>query len=219
MTPRHNMHELISHPGLQFYVFQLSGKLTYTLCPTGRPPKTFELDESDFQDAEGAVKEEGSLTMEGTAASAVGLELELIKNIGHLQMKFEGSDGGSAAWEFDGLEELGKSGKMYAMAATQTCIATFAVTGVQATEEPMIDAQSAATMREKQLKITSIDCKDKDGILWKLSPGGNAKRVRGRSRSSRYSHASNIAVQMSPSRKGSKRSCIRIGGDSGLAQA
>jgi hypothetical protein len=179
------MHELISYPGLQFYVFQLSGKLTYTLTPAGRPPRAFELHESDFEDAKAAVKDEEPVRMAGTEASAVGLKLTLVKNIGHLEMKFEGKDGCIGHWTFDDLRETSRQGKMCASAATQACIATFIIKPSQASQEPLIDAHSPIVSREKNLETTSSGCSTKGGTLRKKTPNEKAKRLLGKLRSPR----------------------------------
>jgi hypothetical protein len=181
----HNMHELISHPGLQFCVFQLSGKLTYTLTPAERPPRSFELHESDFEDAKAAVKDEEPVRMAGTEASAVGLELTLIKNFGHLDMKLEGKDGSIGQWTFDGLRETSRHGKMCASAATQACIATFIIKPSQASQEPLIDTHSLIVSREKNLGTTLSGCSTKGGTLRKKTPKGKAKRLFGKLRSPR----------------------------------
>lgn len=110
------MHELIPHPGLRFCVFQLSGTLSYRLIITGKPPRDFELDGTDFEEAEGLANEKNALSIQGTDASAVGLKLKLVKNTGTLEMKFVGSNGDSATWIFKDLEETSRDGRIYATA-------------------------------------------------------------------------------------------------------
>jgi hypothetical protein len=175
----HNMHELISHPGLQFCVFQLSGKLAYTLTPAERPPRSFELHESDFEDAKAAVKDVEPVRMAGTEASAVGLELTFIRNFGHLEMKPEGKDGSIGQWTFDGLRETSRHAKMCASAAAQACIATFIIKPSQASHEPLIDTHSPIVSREKNLETTSSGCSTKGGTLRKKTSKGKAKSLWG----------------------------------------
>jgi len=138
------MYELISHPGLQFYIFRLYGTLTYTLTVAGRPPRKFELHEVDFEDAEGFVKDEEVEGIQGIDASAVGLKLTLVKNVGHLEMSFTGTDGGSASWIFEGLKELGRAGVMYATAGIQTS-ASVMVDGEMQTEAAASTSSSTQT--------------------------------------------------------------------------
>jgi hypothetical protein len=134
------MHELISHPGLQFYILRLSGTLTYTLTAAGRPPRVFELHEADFEDAEGLIKDEESVSLQGTDASAVGLKLTLVKNIGHLEMKYAGGSGGSANWTFKGLKQIGLVSSMYATAGAQTSMARMVDSEMQTSMAKMVES-------------------------------------------------------------------------------
>jgi hypothetical protein len=116
------MRKLISLLGLRFYLFELRGSLTYTHTRNGKGPKVYEICESDIEDE----VESDSSSTEGTTkprpgvdASAVGVQLRLVKNDGLLTIEFEGKDGSAAQWTFDGNELLG-GGSMVAAAATQT---------------------------------------------------------------------------------------------------
>jgi len=116
------MRDLISNPGLKFYLFELRGSLTYTHTRNGKAPKVYEICESDIDDE----SESDSSTNAGTTylksgvdASAVGIQLRLLKNDGLLKFEFEEKDGSAAVWMFNGTEPLGGIG-MVAAAATQT---------------------------------------------------------------------------------------------------
>jgi hypothetical protein len=173
------MGELISHPGLQFYVSRLDGKLTYDLAIHDKPARKFELCAAEFEgiNLQKATDTESSLV--GTDASAVGLEIKLIRNDGILNLAYEGQNGSTAKWTFQGLQETGKGYGMSASAATQTCIATFVVKGVRTTQKQFIDAKSEAFLTSKGAKITSFSCETSDGTFWNVSAGGVAKRLQG----------------------------------------
>jgi hypothetical protein len=132
------MHEPVFHPGLHFYVNRLSGTLRYTLSRAGRAPKQFELSEADFEDTDLEIKSEGAESLQGTEASAVGLQIKLIKNDGVLNMEFEGRNGGSAQWRFVGTEE---QGGMMSMIGTQTETPTMVENGVQTSKAEMTEAK------------------------------------------------------------------------------
>ncbi|KAH7405853.1 hypothetical protein DE146DRAFT_753847 [Phaeosphaeria sp. MPI-PUGE-AT-0046c] len=116
------MPELISHPGLRFYVFALEGSLTYSLARNGRVPTTYKIFDFDIEDASGG-NNNGALecvnTESGTDVSAVGCHLYLVKNDGSLKVEFEGPYGSAAKWSFDGLTTT-DGAMMVATAATQT---------------------------------------------------------------------------------------------------
>ncbi|KAF2007455.1 hypothetical protein P154DRAFT_529070 [Amniculicola lignicola CBS 123094] len=105
------MKELISNPGVKFWLFQLDGKLTYSLTLNNKPPKEYELADSDFEGVHAHVKGEddhdSAIHTLGTDASGVGVSIRLIKNDGTLRMEFLGNDGGVAHWSFNGLEKVG----------------------------------------------------------------------------------------------------------------
>jgi hypothetical protein len=130
------MHELIAHPLLQFYILRLSGTLRYTLTIAGRAPKHFELSDADFEGFDPNVKEEGFQNVPGKIASAVGVELKLVRNGGLLEVKFEGRNGGVAEWKYVGLQEQGKFLGM----ATQTESAKMVEGGVQTDEVAKVNA-------------------------------------------------------------------------------
>ncbi|KAH4060477.1 hypothetical protein HBH49_002790 [Parastagonospora nodorum] len=116
------MRELISLLGLRFYLFELRGSLTYTHTRNGKGPKVYEICESDIEDeveSESSSTESTTKPRPGVDASAVGVQLRLVKNDGLLTIEFEGKDGSAAQWTFDGNELLG-GGSMVAAAATQT---------------------------------------------------------------------------------------------------
>jgi hypothetical protein len=175
------MYELISYPGLQFYVYRPSGTLKYTLTVAGRSPRDFELHDTDFdsEDADGVVKYEECLSIQGTDASAVGLKLKLVRNNGILDIHFQGRYGSSAHWTFKVLQEAGNKTGMYASASTQTRIANFVIRGKQTTHERLFSAKCDALVRSKGFRITSITCKDADEALWTSSSDGEAKRQLG----------------------------------------
>jgi hypothetical protein len=116
------MHEPIYHLGLRFYLFELKGSLKYTLTRPGKAPKIHEICESDLDEAssnENSTVEEPDKLKPGLDASAVGIQLRLIKNDGSLKIEFEGRDGAVADWAFEGLALI-DGRRMVAGAATQT---------------------------------------------------------------------------------------------------
>jgi hypothetical protein len=115
------MHELISHLGLRFYLFESSGTLKYTLTRKGKPPKEYEINESDLDgsNSDASIAGAEQSLCAGLDASAVGVQLRLIRNDGVLKVEFEGTGGSSANWKFDGLS-LTEGGWMVGSAATQT---------------------------------------------------------------------------------------------------
>jgi hypothetical protein len=107
------MHELISHVGLRFTLSELHGSLTYTLTRPGKTPKVYDLCDSDLDDgsnSESSDPEEVNKTKPGLDASAVGIQLRLIKNDGVLKIEFEGKDGAMANWAFAGLALVAAAG-------------------------------------------------------------------------------------------------------------
>jgi hypothetical protein len=175
------MQELISQPGLQFYVLRLSGTLTYTFTIAGRPPKSFELSDADCDDAESLMKSDETPTIQGTDASAVGLSLTIIKNIGKLEVRFKGKDEATAHWTFDGLKEIGSKLGMYASVGTQTCIVSINAKVKPATHRRLIDSATEAFLFRHSAKITSVICESGTGTLWKVSKGGLAELIHGQS--------------------------------------
>jgi hypothetical protein len=119
-----DMHETISFPGLKFELFELQGLLTYTLTRSGKTPKVYKIHADDFETddddgSDGSCQEAPRSSTRGISASAVGLQLRLVKNDGILSMEYETDDGTAAQWTFDGLALL-DGGTMLAAAATQT---------------------------------------------------------------------------------------------------
>jgi hypothetical protein len=115
------MHQLISSFGLQFSVFELQGTLTYEHTRSGRPAKRYEISETDIEDvSDNEASDAGALTAvrAGIDASAAGIQVRLIKNDGHLLMKFEGRDGSTSEWTFDGMDTQ----RMASSISTQTLI-------------------------------------------------------------------------------------------------
>lgn len=97
------MPELISHPGLRFYIFKLSGKFEYALERRrlrSRPHAIFdyELDRSVSANDPTATLEDG------LDASTIGLAIRIVENDGRLTVDYTGNDGTTAHWEFDGLK-------------------------------------------------------------------------------------------------------------------
>jgi len=137
------MRELISHPGLQFYIFKLSGVLKYTLTVAHKPPRYFELSDADFEDVLLQVDDEPSdVPTSGSDASAVGIALELVKNHGTINMEFEGRDGSMAERKFDGLTEVRERATMYAAASMQTTSAEASDIGIQTSSWTPINKQA-----------------------------------------------------------------------------
>jgi hypothetical protein len=102
------MRELISSPGLQFELFELHGSLTYTFTRAGRPAVQNVLSELDLVDLTRDEDSEDGMPQPkkpGLDASAVGIQVRVLKNDGRLQLDFEARDGGSAKWVFDGLSD------------------------------------------------------------------------------------------------------------------
>ncbi|KAF2819969.1 hypothetical protein CC86DRAFT_429426 [Ophiobolus disseminans] len=121
------MYELISNPGVQFYVLRLSGTLSYTFSIGNKAPRNFELSNADFDPTVPQAKEMEAVSHPGIEASAVGLQLRIVKNDGILDLHYEGRHGSTASRKFQGLKEIGKGAGMDASAGTQTCIATLVV--------------------------------------------------------------------------------------------
>ena len=118
------MHHLISLIGLKFYLFELQGTLTYEYTKNAKPPVQYHISDQDLEDlsdSDDGDTEGAQLLRSGVNASAVGIELRLIKNDGLLRMKFEGRDGTTAEWVFEGLQVMGKGG-IVASVGTQTYI-------------------------------------------------------------------------------------------------
>jgi hypothetical protein len=118
------MYELIFNPGVQFELFKLRGLLTYNFTRAGKPEKQYVLSEADFEDTNESNDSDPQSVLSGRPGpelSAVGIRLRLLKNDGLLRMEFEGTDGSSAKWMFEGLNiENGTSA--VASATTQTLI-------------------------------------------------------------------------------------------------
>ncbi|KAF1958602.1 hypothetical protein CC80DRAFT_557982 [Byssothecium circinans] len=114
------MPELISRPGLKFYLFTLNGTLTYTLERPNRPPKTDVLTTGDLTESgsEADSDNERVKLRPGTDASAVDISVRIVKNEGSLVMAFEGSDGAEARWASNGLEEVGGTGNSMGVQTT-----------------------------------------------------------------------------------------------------
>jgi hypothetical protein len=113
---RHTMHKIAPLPGLKFYLLEFRGWLKYTLTRPGKAPKVFKLCDADLDDNEVDKPEK---LKHGLDASAVGIQLRLLKNDGVLKVEFEGKDRAVANWTFNGLA-LVNGGRMVAAAATQT---------------------------------------------------------------------------------------------------
>ncbi|KAF3004392.1 hypothetical protein E8E13_010098 [Curvularia kusanoi] len=116
------MHELISSPGLRFELLELRGLLTYTLKRSGKPVRQYVLSDSDIEDV--CEDEDGDNQKPRTKntkpeVSAVGIRLRIIKNDGLLEMGFQGTDGDSAKWTFEGVD-LEHGSLAVASATTQT---------------------------------------------------------------------------------------------------
>lgn len=171
------MYEPVFRPGLHFYIMRLDGTLSYTLTVPGKPDKHGELNETDFEDAQDQIKDEELPTEAGKDASAVGLELKLVKNIGLLTMTFEGKDGGKATWTFQGLKELRQGDKMYASVGTQAAIATLVIKGTKSTQKPLLDARLKRSLRLKNARITAVIGEAQNGTSWKIVPSGVATRL------------------------------------------
>jgi hypothetical protein len=110
------MHKIAPLPGLKFYLLEFRGWLKYTLTRPGKAPKIFKLCDADLDDNDVDKPEK---LKHGLDASAVGIQLRLLKNDGVLKVEFEGKDGAVANWTFNGLA-LVNGGRMVAAAATQT---------------------------------------------------------------------------------------------------
>ncbi|KAF2867904.1 hypothetical protein BDV95DRAFT_580873 [Massariosphaeria phaeospora] len=165
------MHELISHPSLKFHIFQLSGRLTYTLSINNKPPKHFELLESDFENLSPQVKVEAPAPdVPGTDASAVGLHLRIVKNDGVLEMvyeeKGEGGSGTKAEWKFEGLTAVSRSAaETYATAATQREAQSSASVATQTASElgrPDHEQQAASDIEP----VKAEDSEETRADLW-----------------------------------------------------
>jgi hypothetical protein len=162
------MREPISHPGLRFYIFKLSGVLKYTLTITNKPPRYFELSDADFEDVLLQVKEESAAVPIGSDASAVNIALKLVKNDGTVDMKFEGGDGSMAGWKFDGLNEVRERAAMYATANMQTMSAEMADIGVRTRGWAPINKQTqlgASQPSKHTTSQTTIAGLENEGVL------------------------------------------------------
>jgi hypothetical protein len=176
------MREFISQPGIQFYVYQLQGSLSYNVTLPKKPTRQFELREDDFDSFSSERECEIGHHVPGTDASAIGLKLKLVRNDGLLQVRYEGRDGGTAKWTFNGLQETSRQSAMYASAGSQTSIMTFDLKPTQKNPESLLDAKTDAFLRERKIDIESVLGKEKDGTIWQISHGGAAKRIFGPSR-------------------------------------
>jgi hypothetical protein len=147
------MHELQSHPGLQFYIIKIDGTLKYSFSWNRKTAKKYEISDIDFEGITGDhIKEEqgaGELLAVGTEASAVGLQILLVKNEGTLNMEFKGKSGGHASWTFEGLQEV-KGGSVYANAGIQTNRTPAKETGTQTipTKQCSVLVQTELTSQE-----------------------------------------------------------------------
>lgn len=130
------MFELIPHPGLQSYVLHLAGKLEYSLTIADKPPKYFELSDADFEDIGPPVKEH-ALHPDGVETSEVGLAIRIVKNVGVLDISFEGRNGERAEWSFVGLKE---KGSLRATAGVQTESAQTRDHSMQTTVKRVVNA-------------------------------------------------------------------------------
>jgi hypothetical protein len=112
---------LVRFVGLAVYVHELtSGTLTLLHERPNRRPMVYILNEEDFEDGVDELDDESVATLEpGLAASAVGLNLRLIKNDGVLKVTFEGEHGGVVDWSIQGLRSS-NGGGITACAFTQT---------------------------------------------------------------------------------------------------
>ncbi|KAF2032233.1 hypothetical protein EK21DRAFT_87358 [Setomelanomma holmii] len=171
------MFEPIFQPGLHFYILQLRGTLTYSLIVPGKPDRHGEVNDTDLDDIQDqANDEEQTQTEANLNVNTEGLKLQLVKNIGHLVMKFEAKDGARATWIFQGLQELGQGGRLFASSGTQISSATFAIEGMTSNRKPLINAKSETTLCELHAEIVSITARDHEGTIWKVDAGGAAKR-------------------------------------------
>lgn len=69
----------------------------------GSPTRKFEYSELDFEDIDVSATETAGQAIGGTIISAVGLGLTLVKNIGSLEVQFEGPEEGIGKWKFQNL--------------------------------------------------------------------------------------------------------------------
>ncbi|KAH3920759.1 hypothetical protein HBH56_009440 [Parastagonospora nodorum] len=171
------MHEIKPHPGITYYVRELNGTLTYTFKLGDKPTRTFELDGADFEASTSEPADDVDFNMAGTAVSAVGLDIKLVKNDGIIEMQYQGEGGNTAEWAFDGLQETSRQSGMYASATTQTCLTILDLKPTPKNMNSLIDAESVTVLRQKDIQIKSVIGKDKDGTLWKISCGGAAERI------------------------------------------
>ncbi|EAT91685.2 hypothetical protein SNOG_00190 [Parastagonospora nodorum SN15] len=173
--------ELPSHHKLRnritYYVRELNGTLTYTFKLGDKPTRTFELDGADFEASTSEPADDVDFNMAGTAVSAVGLDIKLVKNDGIIEMQYQGEGGNTAEWAFDGLQETSRQSGMYASATTQTCLTILDLKPTPKNMNSLIDAESVTVLRQKDIQIKSVIGKDKDGTLWKISCGGAAERI------------------------------------------
>ncbi|KAK7189467.1 hypothetical protein DPSP01_001458 [Paraphaeosphaeria sporulosa] len=97
------MLEEISQSGLKSYLFQLQGKITYTLVRPQHSPKTNTVDTTNYSDT--AINhEDGTIELKpGKHATAHGLSVHIMKNDRKLDLDFEGYDGQYYHWTFQGL--------------------------------------------------------------------------------------------------------------------
>ena len=112
---------LVWFAGLALCVQHLqSGTLTLNHERPNKKRTVYVMDEEDFRDTFDDFDDETVADPEsGLEASAVGLNLRLIKNDGVLKVTFEGEHGGVVDWTFQGLGNA-NAGSMTACAFTQT---------------------------------------------------------------------------------------------------
>ena len=112
---------LVKFAGLALHIIELQrGTLA---LKHGRPesqPREYILNEEDFEDSADSLDDYAAAALaSGLNASAVGLQLCLIKNDGNLKVSFQGKNGGWAEWTFRGMK-IENGSRMIASAFTKT---------------------------------------------------------------------------------------------------
>lgn len=112
---------IVKFAGLALHIYELQpGTLAMRHERPGKQPWEYILTEQDFEDS-AEIMEAEALAMPETSllASAVGLQIRLIKNEGHLKLAFTGENGGQAEWHFNDMEVV-DGGRITACVLTQT---------------------------------------------------------------------------------------------------
>jgi hypothetical protein len=120
------MRELISHPGIQFWVYQLDGYLEYTTFLPGQLPRTYELSASHFIGVK--VKEQGNHlnTVKGreihdVAHHASGMRVVFTRNdCTNIDVRYTRPDGHPLRFSIEHLEDTDEGTEVDAVGSPES---------------------------------------------------------------------------------------------------